>query len=263
MAKAVELIRYLRVAGGTGFAFVLFGMSGLVLNGVILLIGWIPVPSPETKAWAMQKVVHYAFRGFMGYLRGFDLVLGKAEGLEKLPNSGPYILVANHPTLLDVVLILASIPRACCIVKPEILDSIYMRGVSRLAGYIPKTGGEQLIDACVDKLNQGIPLVIFPEGTRSLLNELGEFKRLAAGISLKSGFPIVRTVVQCGSPILMKQWKWYNVPPHSTELRFKIYDTINPTDFLAGQSCGPIPARRLTDHLRRFYEGELHGTSFA
>ena len=262
MAKIIDLIHYVRVASGTGFAFVQFGMGGLILNGVILLIGWIPVPSPETKAWVMQKVVHYAFRGFMGYLRGFDLVLGKAEGLEKLPPSGPYILVANHPSLLDVVLILASIPRACCIVKPEILDSIYMRGVSRLAGYIPNTEGEPLIAACVEKLNQGIPLVIFPEGTRSLPNGLGKFKRSAAWISLKSGYPIVRAVVQCGSPILMKQWKWYNVPPHSTELHFKIYDTINPTDFLKGQPCGPIPARRLTDHLRRFYEGELHGASF-
>ena len=59
MAKIIDLMHYVRVASGTGFAFVLFGMGGLILNGVILLIGWIPVPSPETKAWGMQKVVHY------------------------------------------------------------------------------------------------------------------------------------------------------------------------------------------------------------
>ena len=58
MAKIIDLMHYVRVASGTGFAFVLFGMGGLILNGVILLIGWIPVPSPETKAWVMQKVVH-------------------------------------------------------------------------------------------------------------------------------------------------------------------------------------------------------------
>ena len=56
MAKATELIRYLRMAGGTGFAFVLFGVGGLVLNGIILLVGWVPVPSLEKKEWAMQKV---------------------------------------------------------------------------------------------------------------------------------------------------------------------------------------------------------------
>ena len=263
MAKATELIRYLRMAGGTGFAFVLFGVGGLVLNGIILLVGWVPVPSLEKKEWAMQKVVHYAFRGFMLYLRSFDLIHSKAVGLEKLPKSGGYILVANHPTLLDVVLILAHLPRACCIVKPEILNSIYMRGVSRLAGYIPNTEGEQLISDCVEKLNQGIPLVIFPEGTRSLPNELGKFKRSAAWIALKSGCPIVRAVVWCSAPILMKQWKWYNVPPHLIELSFTICDIIQPAEFLAGQPCGPIPARQLTDQLRHFYEGAVNGASFA
>ena len=260
MAKALELIQYLRVAGGTGFAFLLFGMGGLILNGFILLIGWIPIPSSEKKEWAMHKVLHYAFGGFFLYLRGFNLIHSKVVGLDKLPKSGSYILVANHPSLLDVVLILAHLPRACCIVKPQILDSIYMSGVSRFAGYIPNTEGEQLIDECVEKLNQGVPLVIFPEGTRSLPNELGEFKRSAAWIALKSGYPIVQSVVRCSDPILMKHWRWYDVPPHAIELSFTICDTINPNNFLAGKPCGPIPARRLTDHLKRFYIRTLDDT---
>jgi len=50
------------------------------------------------------------------------------------------------------------------------MDSVYMRGVARTAAYISNEDGEQLIAACVEKLKQGTPVVIFPEGTRSLAN---------------------------------------------------------------------------------------------
>lgn len=262
LAKALDFFHYLRMVGGTGFAFILFGMGGLFLNGIILLIGWFPFPSQKIKEGVVQKVLYYAFRGFMFYLQGFNLIHSKAIGMEKLPKSGGYILVANHPTLLDVVLILAHLPRAYCIVKPEILNSIYMSGVSRLAGYIANTDGEKLIEKCIEKLKQGFPLVIFPEGTRSLPNEIGKFKRSAAWIALKSGFPIVTSVVRCSELILMKQWRWFDLPPHSIELSFTIYDTINPNDFSVSKAGDAIHARRLTAYLKRFYEGTLNYASY-
>ena len=94
---------------GTGLAFVLFGAGGLCLNFVILLAGLIPVDFDKKREHMIQRIVHNAFRAFFWYLKVFRLIDGKAKGLGNL-HSGAYIFVANHPTLLDIVLILATLP---------------------------------------------------------------------------------------------------------------------------------------------------------
>ena len=109
MGKAVRIIQYLRIAAGTGLAFVLFGLGGLFLNLVTLLMGVIPNSFPEKREQNIQKIVHYSFRAFYWYLKVFRLINGKCKGLERLPSTA-YIFVANHPTLLDIVLILSILP---------------------------------------------------------------------------------------------------------------------------------------------------------
>lgn len=256
MGKTNRLISYLRMVVGTGLAFVLFGAGGLCLNFVILLAGLIPVDFDKKREHMIQRIVHNAFRAFFWYLKVFRLIDGKAKGLGNLP-SGAYIFVANHPTLLDIVLILATLPKAVCVVKPEIMDSVYMRGVARTAGYISNEDAEQLINDCVEKLNQGTPVVIFPEGTRSLSTELRDFKRSAAWIALKSGFPVVPAVLSISGSILMKDWKWYQVPPHSIEMLVDIHKPLLVEQVLEDPKSDPVSARIFTTFLLKYFENKV------
>jgi 1-acyl-sn-glycerol-3-phosphate acyltransferase len=256
MGKTIRLISYLRMAVGTGSAFVFFGAGGLCLNFVILLVELIPAEFTEKREHMIQRMVHFTFRAFYRYLKVFRLIDGKAKGQEKLPSSA-YIFVANHPTLLDIVMILATLPKAVCVVKPEIMDSVYMRGVARTAGYISNEDGEQLIAACVEKLKQGPPVVIFPEGTRSLANGLADFKRSAAWVALKSGFPVVPAVLSISAPILMKDWKWYQVPPHSIEMLLEIHAPIFVEHVLENPKSDPVSARIFTTFLQKYFENKV------
>ena len=104
MGKAVRIIQYLRIAAGTGLAFVLFGLGGLFLNLVTLLIGVIPNSFPEKREQIIQKMVHYFFRAFYWYLKVFRFINGKCKVLERL-SSTAYSFVAIHPILLASVLI--------------------------------------------------------------------------------------------------------------------------------------------------------------
>ena len=256
MGKTIRLISYLRMAVGTGSAFAIFGAGGLCLNILILLLKLIPAEFAEKREHMMQKIVHYAFRAFYWYLKVFRLIDSKAKGQENLP-SGAYIFVANHPTLLDIVLILATLPKAVCVVKPEIMDSVYMRGVARTAGYVSNEDGERLIAACEEKLKQGTPVVIFPEGTRSLANGLANFRRSTAWIALKSGFPVVPAILSISAPILMKDWKWYQVPPHSIEMLLEIHEPLYVEHVLENSKYDPVSARKFTTILQQFYEKKV------
>ena len=256
MGKTIELISYLRMIVGTGLAFVLFGAGGLCLNFIVFLAELIPVDFAEKREHMMQRIVHYAFRAFFWYLKMFRLINGKAKGLTNLP-SGAYIFVANHPSLLDIVLILATLPKAACVVKPEIMNSVYMRGVARTAGYISNEDGEQLINDCVEKLNQGTPVVIFPEGTRSLSTELRAFKRSAAWIALKSGFPVVPAVLSISESILIKDWEWYQIPPHSIEMLMDIHEPLLVEQVLENPKYDPVSARKFTTILLQFFNNKV------
>ena len=132
-----------------------------------------------------------------------------------------------------------------------------MGGVARTAGYVSNRDGEKLIDACVKKLNQGTPIVIFPEGTRSLPQNLGRFKRSAAWIALKSDFPIVPAVLSITAPILMKDWKWYHVPPHSMEMLVDIHEPIILEKVINNPKYDTVSARKLTSHLQQFFESKV------
>jgi len=124
--------------------------------------------------------------------------------------------------------------------------------------YVVETpGGEKLIDACVKKLNQGTPIIIFPEGTRSLPQTLRLFKRSAAWIALKSDFPIVPAVLSITAPILMKDWKWYHVPSHSMEMLVDIHEPIIVEKVLNNPKYDTVSARKLTSHLQQFFESKV------
>ncbi len=103
MGKTIRLISYLRMAVGTVSAFVFFGAGGLCLNFVILLVELIPAEFTEKREHMIQRMVHFTFMAYYRYLKVFRLIDGKAKRQEKLPSSA-YIFVANHPTLLDIVM---------------------------------------------------------------------------------------------------------------------------------------------------------------
>jgi len=69
------------------------------------------------------------------FLRLIDL---EVLGAEKLKDGAGRLVVANHPSLLDVVLLMALVRRAQCVVKKELWESRYLGRLVRDAGYIPQ-----------------------------------------------------------------------------------------------------------------------------
>ena len=60
----------------------------------------------------MQGVVHRAARIFMGLIATLGVVKSVSRGVERLREAGPRLVVANHPTLIDVISLLALMPQA-------------------------------------------------------------------------------------------------------------------------------------------------------
>jgi 1-acyl-sn-glycerol-3-phosphate acyltransferase len=240
----------------TGSAFALFGIGGVILAATAfpLLRGISRTPLERERH--AQRLVHLSFRAFMGYMGWVGLSAIRVDGLERLRESGQHLIVANHPTLLDVVVLASLMPQLDCVVKRSAWSNPFMRGVIRAVGYIPNDSGEQLVDRCSEHIERGCSLLIFPEGTRSPEGGLGSFQRGAAHIALHTGRPLLPVLIRCDPPTLMRGQKWYDVPPRRMQFSLAVGEPIDPPTLAPGESRA-LAARRLTAELRDFFAKRL------
>ena len=128
------------------------------------------------------------FVSLMHFLRAVDLEPDNRESYRQLSSK---IIVANHPSILDIVVLFSLIPNADCIVNTRLKDNIIVRGVIRLLYIVNSLDFEGLLRSCTESLNQGNCLIIFPEGTRTPRSGNISIKKGAARIALASGCNIV------------------------------------------------------------------------
>jgi len=238
----------------TGLAFVGFGVGAIVVAAVVRVRVRGTTASDEIRT---QRIVHHAFRVFGWWAACLRLIRVSWIDPGRLRASGARLFVANHPTLIDVVVLLARLPQADCIVKTAARRNPFMRSIVTRAGYLANDEGDALVDACAGRIAQGRSVVLFPEGTRSPRGGLRRFQRGAAHIALKSGCPIVPIVVTCRPPTLAKGQPWHEVPDRRIQYVLRVGEPIDPARYLCAATTVPLAARRLTADLQALFERGL------
>jgi 1-acyl-sn-glycerol-3-phosphate acyltransferase len=175
----------------------------------------------------------------------------------ELRNSKGVIVVANHPTLIDIVLLSALIRRPQCIVKRALWDSPFLGRIVRGSGYIPSDLEPQaLLAACREALADGRSLIVFPEGTRSQPGLPLRFRRGFAHIATLLEADIQLTVITCDPPMLAKGVKWWQIPSRRPCFRVSPAGWIRPASW-QGETYRSVAARRVVRRLERFYNERL------
>lgn len=172
-------------------SFTLFGLGTIFISIIAFPIMKLLFWKKERFRKAGHHFISVMFRFFvlfMTVIRSSHLTTVDKKKFRSLKSS---IVVANHPSLLDVVMLISLIPDADCIVNSYLAGkNIVHIIVNQL--YIPNSlSYEQIMKKCEESLKSGSNLIIFPEGTRSLASGQNKFKKGAARISLASGCPIV------------------------------------------------------------------------
>ncbi len=131
----------------------------------------------------------------------FDL---HVSGIEKLPSSGPFIISSNHQSYLDPLILASVLPR-------EVFDKVFAVGTSdifgkglmlRLARSLrvvvvdPDANLIPAMRAGAFGLRQGRPLILYPEGERSIDGTPRIFKKGAAILSIHMQVPIVPVAIE-------------------------------------------------------------------
>jgi 1-acyl-sn-glycerol-3-phosphate acyltransferase len=238
----------------TGLAFSVFGAGAVLVAGVGFPVLRLLAGSRERGERRAQRLVHLSFRAFVALMSALGLIRVTRSGLERLRQGPPAVVVANHPTLIDVVLLIAAMPQADCVVKQAAWRNPILRGVVRGAGYLPNRQGTALVEDCVSRVRRGRWLLLFPEGTRSPRGCLGVFHRGAAHIALQAGCEVLPVVITCSPPTLGKGEPWYQVPDRRVDISIAVQA---PQRLVPAGTTETRAAREWTSDLRALYEARL------
>jgi 1-acyl-sn-glycerol-3-phosphate acyltransferase len=239
----------------TGFCFFVFGLGGALLGlfGMPLLLLF--VRGQPRRVHVSRVIIHHFFRFFIGLMNFVRVLSYELHGVERLQRPGLLIL-ANHPSLIDVIFIISLIPQSGCVVKSALYRNPFTRGPVTAAGYIANDAGLGLVEDCRQALERQETLVIFPEGTRTPLSGEVLLQRGAANVAIRCRKPVTPVVILTDPRGLAKGQKWYRVPSKRMHFVIRVHEDLQVDPFLESGTPEPVAVRRLNEHLRSFFEQE-------
>jgi 1-acyl-sn-glycerol-3-phosphate acyltransferase len=231
----------------TGVSFATFGVGGVVMRLLVFPVLGLFVRDPDRRGRLVRMIIHRSFAGFIGLAQSLGVLTWEVRGGERLRRDGLLILV-NHPTLLDVVFLIALIPNADCVVKSKLARNPFTRGPVKASGYVCNDSGAGLVADCIASVRSGKNLIIFPEGTRTPRDGRRRLHRGAAHIALQGAINVTLVVIRCAPPTLAKGEPWYRIPPRRFHVAIEVGADLPVAQYLTGTTAA-IAARRLTDEL--------------
>lgn len=235
----------------TGVGFGIFGVGGLLgALSVFPLIYLLPI-NRRLKEKITRLFVSTVFFAYINILKRLGLLSYEFHGVEHLRKPNQLIL-ANHPSLLDVVFIIALTGDTSCIVKSTLWRNPFTGIAVRSANYVSNTD-PKIMERCIKLLQSGQSLIVFPEGTRTKPNEPLKFHRGPSNIALCASVDITPIVIKCSPATLLKNQRWYDiseVPPHFS---ISVLPKIEVQPYQA-QEFQSVAARQLTKDLIEFFE---------
>jgi 1-acyl-sn-glycerol-3-phosphate acyltransferase len=260
LAGMMRTLNYLWRLLATALSFSFFSLGGLLMS-LLVFPPMLLIRDRQKRKTLARWCIHRSFRLFIRFMEVMGIMRMSVENGEQLKASDNVLVLANHPTLIDVVALISLMPNASCVVKAALWRSPFLGGVVRAADYISNSQPEDLLKDCARDLQNGNPLIIFPEGTRTRLGEPLHFLRGASYIALNSGRPLLPVLISCEPTTLTKQQKWYQIPERRFHLRVKILPPENIAQWVNEADAPTIAARKLTQSLEAFFTHKLeyHG----
>jgi len=177
----------------------------------------------------------------------------RIEGVERIDPKATYVMVCNHQSLLDILVVFRLFVHFKWVSKLENFKVPVIGWNMTLNRYIRLKRGDRksvvgMITACLRALKQGSSVMFFPEGTRSKTREMRAFKPGAFEIAKRARVPILPVALDGTGDALPKRGF---VLRGFHAIRVRVLDPIAPAQFAA------MSVAKLTRHVRQRIGREL------
>lgn len=216
-------------------------LTTVVISSITVILGLLGVRQDH-----LQALARLWARMLLWGLRLKVTVNGRAN----LESGATYIFAANHSSMLDIILLLAELPRNFrWMAKKNLFNIPFLGWGMHFCGYIPvdrenRRAAMRSIGVACQRIEEGVSVVIFPEGTRTPEGQLHHFQPGGFVLAIRTGRPVVPLAI-VGAGAALPRGSLYFQPGH---LSLNIAEPIS-TEGLS-QSDRHELAQRTEDQVR-------------
>lgn len=221
------MIRFFRIISVL-ICVTIFGLGSCGLSFIVFPLGAVFVPEKYRRKY-YTAIVHYSWQIFTSLIQIAGCVRVKTSG--SFEDIHGKIIVASHPSLIDIVLLIGKIPNSVCIAKQGLMKNFIMRNIVKHAYILNGGDSEQFISEAKQLLQEGFNIVIFPTGTRTKKGEDIKIHKGAAQLAIASGVDIIPIKIDCDYEFLQKNKSMLDAGDHIVNYILEIQPAISLKDF--------------------------------
>jgi 1-acyl-sn-glycerol-3-phosphate acyltransferase len=187
----------------------------------------------------LRRYLRFFALRWLPFLRVYRLA--ECAGLERLPGKAPAIIVANHRSSMDALLLLALLPPTALVIKARHARKPGYAFLVRFFDFVSMESGapsaiRHSMDKCKALLSAGMNLLVFPEGFRVSASRSIPFAELAFRLAVDHGTALVPVVIHSDRPVLNRQAGSY-LPAQMVNFRIRV---LEPVDAAAARDAGQL-----------------------
>ena len=225
------------------FCFFIFGIGAVILNFLLF-------PFIKNNKELCSDIIHNTWRFFVNLMMFLKLFRLDVKKLEKIENK---VIVSTHPSFIDIVILIALIPRSTCFVKKELAHNSILKNLVTSIFITNEVELDELKSESKKMLDRGFNVIIFPSGIRHRRDEFPKIRKGASLVALNAGKNIVPVKVFSDRDFLFINQPFYAVSDRCVNFEIEQMREINIADFIGESEI--ITKQRLTHKI----EEELYG----
>ena len=203
------------------FCFGVFGTGSIILNFLLF-------PFIKNHKVLCSDIIHYTWRFFLYLMMAFKLFRLDIKKLDKIENK---VIVATHPSFIDIVILIGLVPRTTCVVKESLAHNSILKHIIGSIFITNEVDIEVLKTDSKRMLDKGFNFVVFPAGRRHRKDEHLKMKKGAALIALNAGKNIVPVKISNDGDFLYIHEPFYAVNNRCVTFELEQMPEINISDY--------------------------------
>lgn len=220
-------------------SFFVFGLGAALLNFFVF-------PFIKNNKTLCSDIIHYAWKFFVYFMMILGLFKLDIKNLSKIENK---VIVATHPSFIDIVILIALIPHSTCFVKKELAYNPILKNLVNSIFITNEVELEELKSESKKMLDLGFNVIIFPSGIRHRRNEFPKIKKGASLIALNANKNIVPIRFFSNDDFMFINQPFYEVGEKRVTFEIEQMPEINVQDFISASEI--VSKKKITQQIEK------------
>ena len=220
-------------------SFFVFGCGAILLNFFVF-------PFIKNNKFLCSDIIHYAWKFFVNFMIMLGLFKLEIKKLSKIENK---IIVATHPSFIDIVILIALIPHSTCFVKKELAHNPILKNLVNSIFITNEVDLDELKSKSKEMLDMGFNVIIFPSGIRHRRNEFPKIKKGASLVALNSNKNIIPIKFFTDYDFMFINQPFYEVGEHRVTFEVEQMPEINVQDFISDSEI--VSKKKITQQIEK------------